>query len=135
MKKIMFLFLLAFAVNSCSLSDEATSQEALLPIESVEMPQTFTPDSSSTIMVSYRRPTDCHIFNGFHYTTVEDSVTTIGIRAVVFNQDNCTDDSGNLYEVPLDFVPTEAGEYRFKFWTGNDAQGQPTFIEHTVEVQ
>ncbi|HEU0136842.1 MAG TPA: hypothetical protein VFQ50_06090 [Flavobacterium sp.] len=134
MKKIMFLFLLAFAVNSCSISEEPKMQEALLPVESVVMPATYIANDVSTIMVSYRRPTDCHIFNGFHYN-VENQTSTIGIRAVIFNQDNCTDDSASVYEAPLEFKPTEAGEYRFKFWTGNDAQGQPLFIEHTVEVQ
>ena len=130
----MFLFVLAFAVNSCSLDDEPRSEEAMLPVLSVEMPDTYVADNISTIMVSYKRPTDCHIFNGFLYN-VDGNITTIGIKTVVFNQDNCTDDSANTYEVPMNFTPTEAGEYTFKFWTGNDAQGLPLFIEHTIVVQ
>lgn len=130
----MFLFVLAFSVISCSLDEEPRLEEALLPILSVEMPSTYIADNMATIMVSYKRPTDCHIFNGFHYS-IDGNTSTIGIRAVVFNQDNCADDSGNVYEVPMQFTPTEAGAYTFKFWTGNDEQGLPMFIEHTVEVQ
>ncbi|MBF6607829.1 MAG: hypothetical protein ITG00_03725 [Flavobacterium sp.] len=134
MKKFMFLLLLAFAVNACSVDDGVTSVEVLLPVEDVEMPTQYTVDHLSTFMVKYRRPTDCHIFNGF-YTETEGNISTIGIKAVKFNQDNCLDDDESLYEIPLQWTPTEPGEYMFKFWTGNTVAGEPIFIEHEIVVE
>lgn len=134
MKKLMFLFLLTIAVISCSTDDGVNSVEVLLPVENVEMPNNYIVDNISTIMIKYRRPTDCHIFNGFYITT-EENISQVGIRAVKFDQDNCMDDDASLYEVPLHWTPTTTGEYTFKFWTGNDESGEPIFIEHNILVE
>lgn len=134
MKNLIFLFLLAFAVNACSSDDATTSEEVLLPVISVIMPSAYAVDAISTIKVSYRRPTDCHIFNGF-YITSEDNNSTVGIKALKFNQQNCMNDDESVYEIPLNWTPTSAGEYKFKFWTGDDAAGVAQFIEHTIMVE
>ncbi len=134
MKKLMFLFLLAFAVNSCSTDDGKSSQEFLLPIESVVMPSSYSLNDEAMMMVSYRRPTDCHIFNGFYINT-EGEISTIGIRALKFDQANCMNDDQSLYEIPLKWTPTEAGHYTFKFWTGDDSDGVPQYIEEVITIE
>ena len=130
----MVLFVLAFAVNSCSTDDGKSSEEFLLPVESVIMPNSYALDNAATMMVSYRRPTDCHIFNGFFIDT-EGKVSTIGIKALKFDQANCMIDDESLYEVPLKWTPTEAGNYTFKFWTGDNSVGEPQYIEHVITVE
>ena len=106
----------------------------LMPVESVTMPATYTVGNISKIMIKYRRPTQCHIFNGFYYD-INENVRTVAIQAVKLNQSNCPDDSENIYEVPLDFKPTTAGEYTFKFWTGVDANGVDQYLVYDVVVQ
>lgn len=134
MKNLVYLFLLAFAFNSCSHDDTNTSEEVLLPIASVEMPATITVDNLATMMITYNRPTDCHIFNGF-YKTVDGSTYTVGISALKFKQQNCMPDDQSIYEIPLQWTPTSAGEYTFKFWKGDNSSGIPQFIEYQVVVE
>lgn len=134
MKNFLYLFLLAFAVNSCSSDDSGTSEEVLLPISAVEMPTSYSIENVATMMVTYNRPTDCHIFNGF-YKTVDGNTITVGISALKFKQQNCMPDDQSTYQIPLQWTPTVAGEYLFKFWTGDDDSGIPQFIEYEVVVE
>lgn len=133
MKRLMFLILLAFAVNACSSDDGQTSEELLLPITSVVMPTTYVIDNFATMMVSYKRANDCQIFNGFYIST-EGTTSIIGIKALKFKQANCMNDDESLYEVPLKWTPTEKGTYTFKFWTGDNTEGIPQYIEKEIVV-
>lgn len=125
--------MLVFAFNSCALDEEPQSEYALLPVESVVMPEEFFVDQVSAITVKYRRPTNCHIFNGFYYD-VNENIRTVAIQTVKLNQDNCQADNENLFEVPLSYKPTVAGPYVFKFWTGTDANGADVYLTYEIEV-
>lgn len=132
----MLLLALVIALNSCDVDQIIPPQEALLPIESVTMPaeNSYVIDDVSVILVKYRRPTSCYMFNGFKYTT-NGNTAMVSIRSMVLNQDNCVSDDETLYEVPLEFTPTQAGEYIFKFWIGNDESGTPEYLEHIAVVE
>lgn len=134
MKKIFFaLFIMLVTISSCTIYDD-TNEFELLAIESVVMPESYKVDSTSQIAVRYRRPTTCHIFNGFYYD-VNDFKRTVAIESLKLNQDNCTDATDVLAEVPLDFMPQKAGTYTFKFFTGTNAtSGEDEFISYDVEV-
>lgn len=133
MKKLVFLFMLVFAFNSCALDEEPKSEYALLPVESVVMPEEFVVNQVSVITVKYRRPTNCHIFNSFYYE-VNQNIRTVAIETIKLNQDNCQDDSESLFEVPLSYKPTVDGPYTFKFWTGTDANGADVYLTYEIEV-
>ncbi len=134
MKKIILLLLVAITIGSCSLSDTPDRDFVLLPVESVMMPDAYTAGNICRILVKYRRPTQCHIFNGFYYD-INENVRTVAIQAVKLNQSNCPSDTESIYEVPLDFKPTTAGDYTFKFWTGVDANGVDQYLVYDVVVQ
>ncbi len=134
MKKLALLLLIAITISSCSLSDTPDRDFVLMPVETITMPDTYTVGNISQILIKYRRPTQCHIFNGFYYD-IDENERTVAIQAVKLNQTNCPDDSENIYEVPLDFKPTTAGDYTFKFWTGVDGNGVDQYIEYDVVVQ
>ena len=134
MKKLALLLLIAITISSCSLSDTPDRDFVLMPVETITMPDTYTVGNISQILIKYRRPTQCHIFNGFYYD-INENERTVAIQAVKLNQTNCPDDSENIYEVPLDFKPTTAGDYTFKFWTGVDGNGVDQYIEYDVVVQ
>lgn len=134
MKKIVFLILIAFTVNSCSLNDEPDRDFVLLPIEEVIVPSTYTVGTISTFKLKYRRPTQCHIFDGFYYA-IDQTTRTVAIQAVKLKQNNCPEDTENVYEVPLEFKPTVAGNYTFKFWLGLNDEGIDQYSVFEVEVQ
>ena len=134
MKKLILLLLIAITISSCSVGDGPDRSYFLLPVEEVTMPASYTVGNISQIMVKYRRPTQCHIFNGFYYK-VEENVRTVAIQAVKLNQNNCPSDTESIYEIPLDFKPTAAGNYTFKFWIGADDNGVDQYLVYDVEVQ
>ena len=134
MKKLALLLLIAIAISSCSVSDSGDWDFVLLPVETVTMPDTYTVGNISHILVKYKRPTQCHIFNGFYYD-INENVRTVAIQTVKLNQSNCPDDSESIYEVPLEFKPTTAGDYTFKFWTGVNDSGVDQYVEYDVVVQ
>ena len=134
MKKLALLLLIAIAISSCSVSDSGDRDFVLLPVETVTMPDTYTVGNISHILVKYKRPTQCHIFNGFYYD-INENVRTVAIQTVKLNQSNCPDDSESIYEVPLEFKPTTAGDYTFKFWTGVNDSGVDQYVEYDVVVQ
>ena len=75
-----------------------------------------------------------YIFDGFYFD-VNGSERTIAIQAVKLNQNNCTDDTESLYEIPFDFRPTVSGEYTMKFWLGTDESGIDQYLVHEIIVQ
>lgn len=135
MKKfsVLLMFFSLFLV-SCNLDDEPSSVEVTLPIESVIIPQIMELNIEHEILIKYRRPTTCHLYDGFYYQA--DGLTRIlAINAIKLNENNCqnAEDEGP-YEVIFRFKPTELEIYHFKFWTGTNIDGVEEYLEYDVEV-
>lgn len=127
----MFFVLL---LVSCSLDDEPSSDEVMLPVESVTIPQIMELNLEHQIMIKYKRPTTCHLFNGFYYE-INGLTRTIAISAIKLNENNCQNAEGEgPYEVAFKFTPTELEVYHFKFWTGMNIDGVDEYLEYDVEV-
>lgn len=129
---LLMFFTLLFM--SCNLDDAPSSVEVAIPIESVVIPQTMDLGQEYEISIRYRRPTTCHLYDGFDYQA--DGLTRfIAVRAVKLNENNCqnAEDEGP-YEVVFRFTPTELDIYHFKFWAGTNIDGFDEFLEYDVEV-
>ena len=132
MKKILILFGFLFALSSCNLDDEPSRDFVLLPVEDVVMPAEFHLNEVNPILVKYRRPTTCHLYNGLYYD-VDEYTRTVAISFVKLNESNCEDASlEGPYEVYLNFKPTELETYHFKFWLGVNDSGIDQFLEYDV---
>lgn len=128
MKKIILLVLAAFSIISCDLGGEERAEFVLAPVQDVTMPDTYKVDSVSIIKVRYKRPDDCHIFNGYYYSP-QGYTRTCAIEFVhLTDQNNCVADE-DVYEVPLNFKPRSAGTYLFRFWNGTNTDGEQTYFE------
>lgn len=124
-----------FALSSCSVSTDPDREFIVLPIEQVEMPTSYTLGNISKIKIKYKRPTDCHIFNGF-FTNYESSNLydkVVAIRTVKLNNSNCTPDD-SVFEINYEFKPTAPGTYTFRFWLGLDENGVDQYEIHEVVV-
>ena len=135
MKKWIIILSMFFALNSCTVGSDSDREFILLPIEQVEMPASYTVGNISIIKIKYKRPTDCHIFNGF-YTNYESSniyYKVVAVRTVKLDNSNCLPDE-SMFEVDYEFKPTEAGIYTFRFWLGPDQNGIDQYETHEVEV-
>jgi hypothetical protein len=142
MKKSLIAFVLFVAgllvLVSCS-ADSAPNVNfhlRYLPAESVEVPLSLVRGQRYSISVYYRRPDNCHYFNGV-FRRDSGATSTIAVEAMVLDNVNCepvqsvTPDVATFdFDVPL----TLYGTYQFKFYNGVDNAGQDTFIIKDVPV-
>jgi hypothetical protein len=133
MKKIIALFILVVLFNSCTPDNGPIYSLAILPIESVDIPASFTLGSTYPITVHYKRPTTCHYFNGLYYKKYLNT-RTVAIEAAVEQRNNCQPLTNEIVNYSFNFYVTSNGSYIFKFWHGKDDQGNDIYLEYEIPV-
>lgn len=131
MNKLLVILVSVFVFASCSNDDEGT-QFFLSTVENVDVPTSFKVDSISKFLVHYKRPTNCHIFNGL-YVGVDNFTRNVAVQFAKLDQGNCDPDE-TVYEMPLNFQPKTSGTYLFRFWNGRTPEGIDTFLEYEAVV-
>ena len=141
MKRLFSLFsvatLVLFTVTSCSFNDEPVENFYFegLEITDVEMPETFKLGDAYRIKVTMTRPTSCHYFEGFDFSkTGETERTVVGV-ASVFNENTCEVLEENSFENYFDFEVIYTSTYTFKFWAGEDENGENEYLIIDVPVE
>lgn len=133
MKRAISLLLVSLTFISCDLNDEESYSQEILPVAKVEMQTAFAKDSTTTIIVKYLRPSNCHFYDDFFYER-QGFTRIIAIYSSKLQKDNCQTIENDTIAVPMKFRPTEIGTYLFKFWKGTNASGEDTFYEHAAIV-
>lgn len=132
MKKIFFLLLIAISVTSCSVDDDVNDfYYEILPVESVEIPEEFVLGQTYEITVTYLRPTTCHVFNNFYYDS-ELNQRTVAVVTSVYQNNDCLVLIDEEVEAMFNFMVNSNGTYVFKFWQGEDENGNDLY--YIVEV-
>ncbi|TGV03776.1 hypothetical protein EM932_05015 [Flavivirga rizhaonensis] len=132
MKKFFVFCFMALLFVSCSIDDDGPNFSfEILPVESVEIPDEFTLGETYPITVSYLRPTTCHTFKEFYYLK-ENNQRTVAPINYLFEKDDCETLDNELVESTFNFIVTGNGSYIFKFWQGEDTDGEDQFL--TIEV-
>lgn len=137
MKRLIFLSLTLILFNSCSINDNDVNSNfdlEVLPIESVDIPETFTLGETYPITVSYLRPSTCYSFKEFYYLK-NNNERTVAVINYVAQNDNCTDLEDELVEATFNFIVTSNGSYIFKFWQGVDENDEDQFLIIEVPVE
>ncbi len=132
MKKLILLFVLVLSLASCSLGDDSNNDfyYEILPIESVDIPTEFVLGETYEIHISYLRPSGCYLFNEFYYVS-ELNQRTVAVINTVYNRD-CQQFEDEIVEVSFNFMVNNNGTYVFRFWQGEDENGNDTY--YIVEV-
>ncbi|MCF7566820.1 hypothetical protein L3X37_00370 [Sabulilitoribacter arenilitoris] len=134
MKKLVTLSLALFLFASCSIDDDSSNYSfEILPIESVEIPDEFTLGETYPITVSYFKPSTCHSFKEFYYLK-ENNERTVAAINYVFDDRDCQTLTDELVDATFNFVVTSNGSYIFKFWQGEDANGEDQYLIKEVSV-
>jgi hypothetical protein len=137
MKRLIILSLTLILFASCSIKDDGINYNDanysldILPIESVDMPDTFTLGETYPITVSYLKPSTCYSFKEFYYLK-NNNERTVAVINYVTNNNSCTDLQDELVEATFNFVVTSNGSYIFKFWQGTDENDVDQYL--TIEV-
>jgi len=119
---------------SCSVDDDSTSFSfEILPVESVDIPDEFELGETYPITVSYLRPSTCHGFKEFYYLK-ENNERTVAPITYVFDNNDCETLEDNLVEATFNFIVTSNGSYIFKFWQGEDTDGETQYLIIEVPV-
>ena len=134
MKKIILLTLFLLTLTGCSIDDNQPNYSyEVLAIDSYIVPESFTLGETYKIKLKYRKPSDCHSFQGIYYDK-NLNVRTIGIQTTVFESTNCTPLTTEPIEVSFNFYVTNTGSYIFKFYKGEDTNGENIFEEVEIPV-
>lgn len=128
----MFLsFLAILLVSSCSIENNSEDfYFEVMPIESVETPESFVFGQTYEISITYNRTTSCHEFYDFVYD-IDEHERTIAVVDVVYTNAEC-EETNELVTVSFDFSVTSLDTYLFKFYKGKDDNGDD--IYHLVEI-
>ncbi|MFH4963751.1 hypothetical protein V8G69_02000 [Gaetbulibacter sp. M235] len=134
MKKLILLSLFLILFASCSLDDKTVDYNLeILPIESVDIPESFTLGETYPITVSYLKPSTCHTFKEFYYLK-NNNERTVAVINYDYIDNNCTDLEDELVEATFNFVVTGNGSYIFKFWQGVDENDVDQYLIIEVPV-
>lgn len=136
MKKLLLVFAVLVLAASCSLEeDNLKFHVEFLPVDSVEIPESFRAGETYQIKVHYKRPNDCYYFDGFYYEA-HGSVRVVAPQSLVIEHSDCVP-LDTTEEASFDFLCSPSytnPSYLFKFYKGTDAQGNQLFLEIEVPI-
>ena len=133
-KKVLLTFLFAVTLVSCSLDNDNASSLVLktLPIKSYVVPAEFEIGMSYTLQVEYELPDACSNFYNLYYE-YDGTSRIVAITSIVDESGTCTE---ALISMEHEFVVTveQTDDYTFKFWKGEDNNGNDIYEDVIVPV-
>ncbi|CDF81169.1 conserved hypothetical protein [Formosa agariphila KMM 3901] len=146
MKKLLLLFVAALTLASCDTNDDYSNfYYEYVPTEEADVPAEMEIGKIYRIHVDYIAPTTCYQYVNLDYNKsiediddldgnpIETNIRTIGIVNRVFEDDAC-EVSDATKQVFFDFEPRAEGPYVFRFWVGEDEEGENIYLEYETEV-
>lgn len=132
MKRIFFvLFALVFFV-SCSSDDGSNYHYELLPIGDVEVPEEFEFGKTYQLTVKYLVPDDCYLETDVLYE-YDQFARNVALVSLVLSEDNC-DALGIEDQLTFQVQALQANPYVFRFWQGENDNGEPIYLVVEVPV-
>ncbi|MEP5340025.1 MAG: hypothetical protein ABJL44_07235 [Algibacter sp.] len=132
MKRLFIFSFILVMLSACSTNDDYVDFNfEILPVENVDIPTEFELGEVYPITVTYLKPTSCHTFNELYYLK-NTNERTVAIIDYVFERDDCETLENELVESTFNFIVNSNGSYIFKFWQGEDNQGEDQYL--TIEV-
>ena len=131
---LLLLCFLALSLESCKLEDDGVNfRFVALQILSADLPESFDLNETYEITVTYLRPSACVIFEGFDVTSEATTTRNVVAIGTDYYEQNCTQATEEL-EATFNFIVLYEGTYLFRFWTGEDENGEQQYLEIEVPV-
>tara|TARA_R110002051_G_scaffold63597_1_gene115786 strand:- start:648 stop:1064 length:417 start_codon:yes stop_codon:yes gene_type:complete len=128
------LFLTVLTFFGCSLDDDENFHFVAFPITSVQMPDTFDLNQTYEIKVTYKRDSDCAYFEGFDVIKEDKTIRNVAaIGSMLIDSEDCQEVLQEV-ETSFNFIVLYDENYLFKFYTGDDENGDPEYLEIEVPV-
>ena len=129
---VCWMVLLSF--QSCSSDDngpQATFDQ--LVVVSADLPASFTLGSLYDIPITFELPDGCTEYYSFGLTSPTQETREVAVVGIRTDDGGCTPQIREATET-LVFQVQFDQTYLFRFWQGNDAQGNPQYLEIEVPV-
>jgi hypothetical protein len=136
MKKFLrgLLMVSSFVVaTSCSLDDGVNFHYEPLQIVSAELPESFELYQTYEIKVTFLRPDDCTLFEGFNVVRADTTTRRVAVIGAVLDRETCEEVNQEVEE-SFQFEVRYSGTYLFQFHTGVDENGEAEYLEIEVPV-
>jgi hypothetical protein len=134
-KLILLALIMAFLNNGCSIvDDDVNFHFTALEIIDAKLPESFDFNQTYEILVNYIKPDSCTNYEGFD--VVKDSLTVrnvVAIGSVRTDTDDCTVESIQQ-SASFNFKVIYTDPYTFKFYTGDNNEGEAQYLEIVVPV-
>lgn len=128
-------FLLLLVLNACDIGDDEVNYHFVtLEIIDVSMPESFTLNETYEIGVTVLVPNGCTQFEGFDVISEDTAVRNVVAIGTEWDDVACTEVISEV-EATFDFLCLYPETYLFRFWTGEDEQGVPRYLEIEVPVE
>jgi len=131
-KKVLFVIFSLILFVSCSDNDETNFHYELLPVEDAIVPEEFVYGEIYFITVKYNRPDDCYIYSDVLYEYDFDA-RNIAVISTVIDDRNC-DILNTEEELTFRVHALQSSPYIFRFWQGDDENGDPIYLIIEVPV-
>lgn len=127
-------YLFALLLLGCNVNDDDLNYHFVtLGITEVEVPESFQLNETYEIGVTFLKPNDCTSFEGFDVRTEGGTVRRVVAIGAEFEGQAC-DGGAEEARASFQFICLYDEPYLFRFYTGNDADGNPQYIEVEVPV-
>ena len=132
MKRIFFVIFILILSVSCSDDDSSNYHYELLPVEDAIVPDEFVYGQVYFITVKYIRPDACYVYNEVLYEYNYDA-RNIAVVSTVVEEGNC-EILDREEELTIRVQALQSSPYIFRFWQGDDDEGNPIYLEVIVPV-
>jgi hypothetical protein len=131
-KRIFFVIFSFIIFVSCSNDDGPTYHYELLAIEDVILPENFEYGKIYEVSLKYIQPDDCYISSDVLYE-YDNDIRNVAVISTVLDDKNCFP-SEFEDEISFKVQALQEGTYVFKFWQGEDDNGEPIYLVKEVPV-
>lgn len=138
MKQIFRIVLIAFvglSLGSCDVGDDESLNFKFVPLQivSADLPDAFELNKTYKISVTFTKPSNCVFFEGFDITQSSTTVRNVVAIGSEIEDTNCTQETEAVV-TSFNFICIYSDTYLFRFYTGDDSNGEPRYLEIEVPV-
>ena len=139
MRKLFFIciaFGLLLQGISCSLNDDSPNFHFTpLQITNAEVPESFELNETYQVSVNYIIPDGCTFFSGFDVSKVDTTVRNVAVFGMVQTDEEACITLAEEAQASFDFICLYDEPYTFRFWQGENADGEQEYLEIVVPVK
>ncbi|MEN8186115.1 MAG: hypothetical protein ABFR05_03180 [Bacteroidota bacterium] len=130
-KKTIVIFFIVILFFSCS-DDDENYFYGFLPIEEAFVPDEFEYGEIYNLSVKYIRPDNCYLYSDIIYE-YDLNARNVAVISTVIDDDNCIP-LNEEREISFRVHALQQEDYIFRFWQGDDENGDPIYLEIIVPV-